>query len=54
MSNPFTRWMQRLRGASAATGERHEKPNVFVKELSPRSRRHLLRHFLALEEKDRD
>lgn len=30
-----------------------ERPMVFVKELSPRSRRHLLRHFLALEEKDR-
>lgn len=32
---------------------RPDRPLVFVKELSPRSRRHLLRHFLALEEKDR-
>ena len=29
------------------------KPMILVKELSPRARRHLLRHFLALEEKDR-
>ena len=25
------------------------KPMILVKELSPRARRHLLRHFLALE-----
>ncbi|WP_432240010.1 GNAT family N-acetyltransferase [Herbaspirillum robiniae] len=30
-----------------------DRPTVFVKELSPRSRRHLMRHFLALEDKDR-
>lgn len=33
--------------------EASDKPLILVKELSPRSRRHLLRHFLALEEKDR-
>ncbi|WP_255458908.1 MULTISPECIES: GNAT family N-acetyltransferase [unclassified Herbaspirillum] len=36
-----------------AIAEASEKPMILVKELSPRSRRHLLRHFLALEEKDR-
>ncbi|WDZ95628.1 GNAT family N-acetyltransferase [Herbaspirillum sp. WKF16] len=30
-----------------------DKPTVFVKELSERARRHLMRHFLALEDKDR-
>jgi GNAT superfamily N-acetyltransferase len=42
--------INRLRHAIAdASG----KPMILVKELSPRARRHLLRHFLALEEKDR-
>ncbi|MFX6330911.1 hypothetical protein ABTF76_21900, partial [Acinetobacter baumannii] len=49
--------LQRLRGQQPglppAQPEKQDKPNVFVKELSPRARRHLLRHFLALEEKDR-
>jgi RimJ/RimL family protein N-acetyltransferase len=42
--------INRLRHAIAdASGT----PMILVKELSPRARRHLLRHFLALEEKDR-
>jgi RimJ/RimL family protein N-acetyltransferase len=57
MSHPLSRLLQRLRGQRSdlppAQQEKQDKPNVFVKELSPRARRHLLRHFLALEEKDR-
>lgn len=53
MGNPLSRLLQRLRGQPGEGEARAEKPHVFVKELSPRSRRHLLRHFLALEDKDR-
>ncbi|KAF1045866.1 MAG: hypothetical protein GAK35_01222 [Herbaspirillum frisingense] len=59
MANPFSSWLRRLRGhaqgppSGDAVPARPERPTVFVKELSPRSRRHLLRHFLALEDKDR-
>jgi hypothetical protein len=57
MSHPLSRLLQRLRDQRSdlppAQQEKQDKPNVFVKELSPRARRHLLRHFLALEEKDR-
>lgn len=56
MHHPLSGLIERLRGRPPEQGgqhEQHEKPHVFVKALSPRSRRHLLRHFLALEEKDR-
>jgi len=43
----------RLEGLKRTIIEASDKPLILVKELSPRSRRHLLRHFLALEEKDR-
>jgi len=43
----------RLDSLKRAIIEASDKPLILVKELSPRSRRHLLRHFLALEEKDR-
>ncbi len=33
--------------------EHHDHPPILVKELPERSRKHLLRHFLALEDKDR-
>ena len=52
----FDRWaarMTRVKRVLYALAEASEKPMILVKELSPRSRRHLLRHFLALEEKDR-
>lgn len=45
--------MTRIKRVIYAIAEASEKPMILVKELSPRSRRHLLRHFLALEEKDR-
>ncbi|WP_034299777.1 GNAT family N-acetyltransferase [Herbaspirillum sp. RV1423] len=45
--------LDRLKHAISAIAEASDKPMILVKELSPRSRRHLLRHFLALEEKDR-
>lgn len=43
----------RLESLKRTIIEASDKPLILVKELSPRSRRHLLRHFLALEEKDR-
>jgi len=45
--------LDRLKHTLSALAEASEKPMILVKELSPRARRHLLRHFLALEEKDR-
>ncbi|AKZ61770.1 histone acetyltransferase [Herbaspirillum hiltneri N3] len=45
--------LDRLKQALIALAEASDKPMILVKELSPRARRHLLRHFLALEEKDR-
>jgi len=45
--------LDRLKQALSAFAEASDKPMILVKELSPRARRHLLRHFLALEEKDR-
>jgi len=45
--------LDRLKQALSALAEASDKPMILVKELSPRARRHLLRHFLALEEKDR-
>ncbi len=45
--------LDRLKQALSALAESSDKPMILVKELSPRARRHLLRHFLALEEKDR-
>lgn len=53
--SPFS-WLKRLGPrlpAGGAEPARAERPTVFVKELSSRSRRHLLRHFLALGESDR-
>ncbi|EJN08964.1 GNAT family N-acetyltransferase [Herbaspirillum sp. YR522] len=43
----------RRRGGAAPPPAQPERPLVFVKELSARSRRHLMRHFLALGEADR-
>ena len=40
MSNPLARLLKRLRGSKTEQDERREKPHVFVKELSPRARRH--------------
>ncbi|MCW5299478.1 GNAT family N-acetyltransferase [Herbaspirillum lusitanum] len=45
--------LDRLKQTLSALAEASDKPMILVKELSPRARRHLLRHFLALEEKDR-
>lgn len=45
--------LDRLKQALGTLAEASDKPMILVKELSPRARRHLLRHFLALEEKDR-
>jgi len=56
MSTFFTQLrarLDRLKHTLSALAEASEKPMILVKELSPRARRHLLRHFLALEEKDR-
>ncbi|MFJ3046219.1 GNAT family N-acetyltransferase [Herbaspirillum chlorophenolicum] len=61
MADSFFSWLKRLGGKQEADGvaphadpqHKAERPMVFVKELSPKSRRHLLRHFLALEDKDR-
>ena len=44
---------ERLARLKQAIAEVSDTPMILVKDLSPRSRRHLLRHFLALEEKDR-
>jgi GNAT superfamily N-acetyltransferase len=43
----------RLKRLGRAEPAKPERPILFVKELSPRARRHLLRHFLALDESDR-
>jgi len=53
MSKLTTQLRTRLEGLKRTIIEASDKPLILVKELSPRSRRHLLRHFLALEEKDR-
>ncbi|WP_050476373.1 GNAT family N-acetyltransferase [Herbaspirillum rhizosphaerae] len=53
MSKLTTQLRARLEGLKRTIIEASDKPLILVKELSPRSRRHLLRHFLALEEKDR-
>ncbi|ASU37351.1 histone acetyltransferase [Herbaspirillum sp. meg3] len=53
MSKFTTQLRTRLEGLKRTIIEASDKPLILVKELSPRSRRHLLRHFLALEEKDR-
>ena len=53
MSKFATQLRTRLEGLKRTIIEASDKPLILVKELSPRSRRHLLRHFLALEEKDR-
>lgn len=38
---------------SATTAVVHDRPTVYVKELSERDRHRILRHFLALDEQDR-
>ncbi|EJL88583.1 acetyltransferase (GNAT) family protein [Herbaspirillum sp. CF444] len=53
MSKLTTQLRTRLESLKRLIIEASDKPLILVKELSPRSRRHLLRHFLALEEKDR-
>jgi len=53
MSTLTTQLRARLESLKRLIIEASDKPLILVKELSPRSRRHLLRHFLALEEKDR-
>ena len=53
MSKLSTQLRARLEGMKRTIIEASDKPLILVKELSPRARRHLLRHFLALEEKDR-
>lgn len=49
----MSKFSSRLESLKRAISDASDKPLILVKELSPRSRRHLLRHFLALEEKDR-
>jgi len=53
MSNLLTRFVERMEHFARAVMEASDKPMILVKELSPRARRHLLRHFLALQESDR-
>jgi len=53
MTKIVTYLRERLARLTQAIAEVSDKPMILVKDLSPRSRRHLLRHFLALEEKDR-
>ncbi|MCA1324263.1 GNAT family N-acetyltransferase [Herbaspirillum sp. alder98] len=49
---PLFSWLKRP-GSGTPPPAQPERPLVFVKELSSRSRRHLMRHFLALGESDR-
>jgi GNAT superfamily N-acetyltransferase len=53
MRNYFKQILTRLERFKHSVADASGKPLILVKELSPRARRHLLRHFLALEEKDR-
>lgn len=53
MPNFFTTLAARIERIKHAIAEASDKPMILVKELSPHARRHLLRHFLALDEKDR-
>src|SRR5450830_1456665 len=53
MSKLTTQLRTRLEGLKRTIIEASDKPLILVKELSPRARRHLLHHFLALEDKDR-
>jgi GNAT superfamily N-acetyltransferase len=53
MGNFFKQILARLERFKCSIADASGKPLILVKELSPRARRHLLRHFLALEEKDR-
>ena len=53
MGRLFASFAARMTQLKRAIVEGADQPMILVKELSPRARRHLLRHFLALEEKDR-
>ncbi|MFL9924268.1 GNAT family N-acetyltransferase [Herbaspirillum lusitanum] len=67
MFKRLSHWFNSMRGkarpeagvpVAAQTGvvvesKKSDRSLILVKELSPRARRHMLRHFLALEEKDR-
>src|SRR5450830_2095589 len=53
MHHFFDQLLTRTERIKHAIVEASGKPLILVKELSPRARRHLLRHFLALEDKDR-
>lgn len=57
MANTFLSRLKQLARREPQPGgaepARPDRPTVFVKELAPRARRHLLRHFLALGDADR-
>ncbi|QOY94799.1 GNAT family N-acetyltransferase [Massilia sp. UMI-21] len=50
LDNPLRRWLKGLGGKDHGKPGR---PTVLVKELGERDRRRILRHFLALDDKDR-